>query len=106
MTEPLNPPSGLKSISDLDASSWNPVEILGDADLIRPIPLRALLLSFAALFVPIFTALVFPDFSSGDTGLLIWLTALIPAFLLTYYRGWSGASLALAIGMAAGYARW
>jgi diguanylate cyclase (GGDEF)-like protein len=101
MTEPLNPPSGLKSISDLDASSWNPVEILGDADLIRPIPLRALLLSFAALFVPIFTALVFPDFSSGDTGLLIWLTALIPAFLLTYYRGWSGASLALAMGMAA-----
>jgi diguanylate cyclase (GGDEF)-like protein len=28
------------------------------------------------------------------------LAALIPAFLLTYYRGWSGASLALAMGMA------
>jgi diguanylate cyclase (GGDEF)-like protein len=92
---------GLESIRDLDASSWNPVEILGDADLQRPIPLKALLLSFAALFIPIVTALLFPDFSGGDTGLLIWLTALIPAFLLTYHRGWSGASLALAMGMAA-----
>jgi len=75
-------PQGLESIRDLDASSWNPVEILGDTDLERPIPLKALLLSFAALFVPILTALVFPGFSGGDTGLLIWLTALIPAFLL------------------------
>jgi len=101
MIDPNKEPTGLESIRDLDASSWNPVEILGDADLERPIPLKALLLSFAALFIPIVTALVFPDFSSGDTGLLIWLTALIPAFLLTYYKGWSGASLALAMGMAA-----
>jgi diguanylate cyclase (GGDEF)-like protein len=101
MTEPLTQPDGLGSLHDLDASAWNPVEILGDAHFTRPIPLRALLLSFAALFVPIFTALAFPDFSGGDTGLLIWLTALIPGFLLTYYRGWSGASLALAMGMAA-----
>jgi len=92
---------GLESIRDLDASSWNPVEILGDADLQRPIPLKALLFCFAALFIPILTALLFPSFSGGDTGLLIWLTALIPAFLLTYYRGWSGASLALAMGMVA-----
>lgn len=101
MIEPRREPRGPESIKDLDASSWNPVEILGDADLQRPIPLKALLLSFGALFIPILAALLFPDFSGGDTGLLIWLTALVPAFLMTYYRGWSGASLALAMGMAA-----
>ena len=97
MTETRIEPTGPEKIRDLDASSWDPVEILGDEELQRPIPLKALVLSFAALLVPILTALVFPSFSSGDTGLLIWLTALIPAFLLTYYRGWSGASLALAM---------
>jgi len=101
MTDIKLEPAIPEKIRDLDASSWDPVEILGDEELQRPIPLRALVLSFAALLVPILTALVFPSFSSGDTGLLIWLTALIPAFLLTYYRGWSGASLALAMGMAA-----
>jgi len=101
MIEPKREPPGLESIRDLDASSWNPVEILGDADLQRPIPLKVLLLSFGALLIPILTALLLPDFSGEDAGLLIWLTALIPAFLLTYYRGWSGASLALAMGMVA-----
>jgi diguanylate cyclase (GGDEF)-like protein len=92
---------GPDSIRDLDADRWNPQEILGEADLDHSIPLRALLLSFAALLVPIVTAVFFPTFASADTGLLIWLTALLPGFLLTYYRGWSGASLALAMGMAA-----
>jgi two-component system, cell cycle sensor histidine kinase and response regulator CckA len=32
--------------------------------------------------------------------LLLWLIALIPAFLLAYHRGWRGASAALALGMA------
>jgi diguanylate cyclase (GGDEF)-like protein len=43
----------------------------------------------------------FPEWASDDTGLLMWLTALVPAFLLTYYRGWQGASLAISMGMAA-----
>ncbi len=85
---------------DLDASSWNPGEILGDVDLQGPIPIKALVLCFVALSVPVLVALLFPDFSGENSGLLIWLLALIPAFLLTYYRGWSGASLALAMGMA------
>ena len=101
MTEPRLEQAIPENIRDLDASSWDPVEILGDGDLQRPIPLTALVFSFLALLIPIVTALLFPSFSSGDLGLLIWLTALIPAFLLTYYRGWSGASLALAMGMAA-----
>ena len=101
MIEPIRDPVGLESLRDLDGSKWNPPEILGDSDLQRPIPLRALLLSFAALLIPIISALFFPTFSGGDAGLLIWLTALIPAFLLTYYRGWPGVSLALAMGMVA-----
>jgi putative two-component system response regulator len=42
-----------------------------------------------------------PDWTSGDVGVLVWLLALVPGFLLSYYRGWQGASLALAGGMAA-----
>ncbi len=101
MTEQAESPTPPESLRDLDASEWNPRQLLGDVELVRPIPLRALLISFAALFIPILTAVFFPEWSSEDTGLLIWMTALVPAFLLTYYRGWSGASLALAMGMAA-----
>jgi hypothetical protein len=42
-----------------------------------------------------------PGLDVGESGVLVWLSALIPPFLLTYYRGWMGASLALAAGMAA-----
>jgi len=101
MNYPFEQPAPPESIHELDPSEWNPREILGDVDLVRSIPLRALYLSFAALFVPVSSAVFFPQWSGEDAGLLIWLTALIPAFLLTYYRGWSGASLALAMGMAA-----
>jgi len=66
----------------------------------RPLPRRALILSVAALLVPVTGALFFPEWTSDQTGVLLWLTALVPAFLLTYYRGWMGASLALAVGMA------
>lgn len=101
MTERFDNPGGPESIRDLDASAWNPREILGDLELKNPIPLKALLFSLAALSVPVLNAVIFPKFSGEETGLLIWLMALVPAFLLTYYRGWSGASLALAMGMAA-----
>jgi diguanylate cyclase (GGDEF)-like protein len=85
----------------MDPGSWDPPEILGDVELVRHIPLRALWFSFAALSIPVSAAMFFPSWASADTGLLMWLTALVPAFLLTYYRGWQGASLALAMGMAA-----
>lgn len=50
--------------------------------------------------VPVAGVLVFPEWTEDQAGVLIWLTALVPAFLLTYYRGWQGASLSLALGMA------
>lgn len=101
MTELSEKKGSLGNIHDLDPGSWDPTEILGEEELVRRIPLRALWLSFAALSIPVSSSLFFPEWAGEDSGLLIWLTALIPGFLLTYYRGWAGASLALAMGMAA-----
>jgi diguanylate cyclase (GGDEF)-like protein len=57
-------------------------------------------LSLAALAVPVATVAWMPDWTSNGAGMLIWLTALIPAFLLSYYRGLRGVAVALAGGMA------
>lgn len=65
----------------------------------RRIPVRALLLSLAALTVPVTVAFFFPD-ALGEYSALLWLTALVPAFLLAYHRGWGGIATALAVGMA------
>lgn len=64
-------------------------------------PPQALLLSLLSLWVPVASSSVFPQWTNEDVGVLVWLLALIPPFLLSYYRGWRGASLALAGGMAA-----
>lgn len=66
----------------------------------RPIPLRAIPLALSALAVPGVGAFAAPSMLQDDTGLLLWLTPILPAFLLAYYRGWRGAALALAFGMA------
>jgi diguanylate cyclase (GGDEF)-like protein len=62
------------------------------------IPLSGLALSFGALLVPVITTFWFPE-SYYDYELLLWLLALVPAFLLAYYRGWNGVALAMLIGM-------
>ncbi len=64
------------------------------------VPIRALAISVASLIVPAVSAYWFPDWTSNGVGMLIWLTALIPAFLLSYYRGLVGVAVALAGGMA------
>jgi putative two-component system response regulator len=64
------------------------------------VPGRALLISLAALAVPVLAFSVVPAWLQRNGALLVWLPVLIPAFLLTYYRGWEGASEALAAGMA------
>jgi diguanylate cyclase (GGDEF)-like protein len=63
------------------------------------IPFRALVLSFGALIVPIGATFWFPE-STARYELLLWLLALIPAFLLAYYRGWTGVAIAMLVGMA------
>lgn len=65
-----------------------------------PVPFRALALSAAALAVPVGATLLLPG-DRHDLELLLWLLALVPAFLLAYYRGWRGVAVALAAGMAA-----
>ena len=61
---------------------------------------RALFLSLLALAVPVSAAFLFPqDLEHYEA--LLWLLALVPAFLLAYQRGWKGAATALALGMAA-----
>jgi len=63
------------------------------------VPARALLLSIAALAVPVAVTLLFPE-ALGQYDPLLWLLALVPAFLLAYYRGWRGVATSLAGGMA------
>ncbi len=63
------------------------------------VPLRALAFSVLSLLVPVLGALLAPE-SLGEYAALLWLTALVPAFLLAYYRGWKGVATALATGMA------
>jgi diguanylate cyclase (GGDEF)-like protein len=63
------------------------------------IPLRAVIISVAALAVPFIDTTLYPAAQTGASALL-WLLALVPAFLLAYYRGWQGVATALAAGMA------
>lgn len=63
------------------------------------VPVRAAVLSLAAFAVPVLGTFWFPQ-DLADYEALLWLTALVPAFLLAYYRGWQGAATATAFGMA------
>ena len=67
---------------------------------LRPVPIRALVLSLGSLAVPVAAVVVFPEWAQDEQGVLIWLTSLVPAFLLAYYRGLRGVALAVAGGMA------
>jgi diguanylate cyclase (GGDEF)-like protein len=66
----------------------------------RPeIPARSIALCAAALAVPVAAQVAFAE-SAGEHEVLLWLLAVVPAFLLAFYRGWRGAATALAGGMA------
>ncbi len=64
------------------------------------LPTAALVVSLGALAVPSLAAFGSPSWMEDTSALLIWMTPLLPAFLLAYHRGWAGAALALATGMA------
>ncbi len=63
------------------------------------IPLRSLVLAFSCLLIPVIATVYFPE-SADEYQMLLWLLALVPAFLLAYYRGWAGVATALGAGMA------
>lgn len=62
------------------------------------VALRAAVLSLAALVAVVIGAMIAPDIAA-QFEILLWLLAILPAFLLAYYRGWSGVATALAVGM-------
>ena len=62
-------------------------------------PITALLISLAALAIPVAGAIWIPEVLE-DYEALLWLIAVVPAFLFAYYRGWRGAATWLASGMA------
>jgi len=64
----------------------------------RVVPVGAVALSLAALALPTAGALLAPA-ALGEYGALLWLLALVPAFLFAYYRGWKGVAAALGLGM-------
>jgi putative two-component system response regulator len=65
----------------------------------RQVPVRALILSLAALVVPAVAPFLLTE-ALRVYAPFLWLLALLPAFLLAYYRGWRGVATALAAGMA------
>jgi diguanylate cyclase (GGDEF)-like protein len=52
-------------------------------------------LSVVALALPAVAALTVPA-TLGEWGALLWLLALVPTFLLAYFRGWRGVAVAIA----------
>lgn len=58
------------------------------------------MVSLAAFIIPMVAELRFAELI-GHCQALVWLFAVIPSFLLAYYRGWAGVATALAAAMAA-----
>ncbi len=75
------------------------VDAVSEASSLRIVPVRALIVSAGALGVSLAGAVLFPE-SLTEHGFLAWLLALIPAFLLCYYRRWTRVMFAMASGMA------
>lgn len=66
----------------------------------RRTPPRALAISALALVVAGMISLLWPNSVEEYAG-FVWILALIPVFLLSYYRGWQGAAAAAVGAMAA-----
>jgi diguanylate cyclase (GGDEF)-like protein len=66
----------------------------------RPIPRKAIALAGLSLLLPVVVTFLYPDARQG-AGTLVWLAAVIPAFVLSYYWGWLGSAVALASGIVA-----
>ena len=58
------------------------------------VPPKALVLSGLALGTAVVGSVMWPD-SAGEYSALIWLLAIVPAFLFAYYKGWPGATSVL-----------
>lgn len=82
------------------AKSSSPFVLTPRPDDEEGTPARALLISVLALVVAASVPVIGDDLWGRTPG-LVWILALLPCFLLSYYRGWRGAAVALALGMVA-----
>ncbi len=83
-----------------DPAPWPaPPEALATETPHKPLPPEALAISAFALAVPALSSFLAPEWMTAVTGMLVWLTALVPAFLFAYYKGGQGVSVALAISL-------
>ena len=71
-----------------------------EADSRKATPVRAITLSLACLLVAVAVSLTDPDAVVRYSS-FVWILAILPVFLLSYYRGWKGAAAAAALGMVA-----
>ncbi len=62
------------------------------------VPPKALVLSSLALGAAAAASLLFPD-EMAEYSALVWLLAIVPAFLFAYYKGWQGAAVILVAAM-------
>ena len=67
---------------------------------VQSVPLRALIVSSMALIAALGASALWPE-ALLNQQILASVLALIPAFLLAYYRKWAGVSVLLALGMVA-----
>ncbi len=63
-------------------------------------PKRAIVISLMCLLVAVSVSLTDPRAAARYSS-FVWILAILPVFLLAYYRGWRGATLAAASGMVA-----
>ncbi len=89
------------TVTDLSDGMRSPVRPHGGSDPAHRLPLKVLLFSVGALAVPVVASVWVPELMGQDVGVLVWMAALLPAFLLAFYKGWRGTSVALAAGMTA-----
>ena len=71
---------------------------VNSAASVQPVPLRALVISFAAMMGALSSALFWPD-SLIDREVLAGGLALVPALLLAQHRRWPNVSVLLALGL-------
>jgi hypothetical protein len=66
----------------------------------RPVPRASLGFAIVVAVGAIGSAFLFPERESG-LGVLLWITAVIPSFLLAYFRGHARVAVLLAASMVA-----
>ena len=90
----------MTTVTDLSDKLQSPGRPHGAGEPARRLPPKVLVFSIGALAVPVVASVWAPELMGQDAGVLIWMAALLPAFLLAFYKGWRGTSVALAVGMA------